>query len=254
MWQDAKLLNATANILFGFTLLVALVSGVWWVIHRPIFALQTVRVESDQNGDLRHVNGLAIRDLAVPKIKGNFFTTNLNDVRLAFEEVPWVRKVKVQRVWPNRLLISVVEHEVLGTWGEDGKLVSTSGDVFTANLAEAEDDAKLIAFNGPDGSEKEVVAQYLKFKEWFAKVALEPEAVQVSGRFAWSLKLNNGMRVELGKVQEAGDLKKRVDQLITVYPQLVARLQGSITSVDMRYPNGLALKSSSGSFGLSSKK
>jgi cell division protein FtsQ len=252
MWQDAKLMNATANVLFGIALLAMLVSGVWWVIHRPAFALHVVRVESEKAGrklegmqaELRHVNSLTIRDQAVPKITGNFFTTNLEDVKQAFESVPWVRKASVQRVWPDTLVVRIEEHDVLGTWGEDGRLISVAGDVFTANLAEAEEDVQLIEFSGPDGSEKEVVAQYLQFKQWFAGLNLEPEAVQYSSRYAWSVKLNNGLQVELGKVQEANALKKRVDQLIKVYPQLVTRLQGSIVKVDMRYPNGLALKTS----------
>lgn len=254
MWQDAKLLNAIANVLFSIVLLAMLVSGVWWVIQRPVFALHVVRVEGEQKRDLRHVNALTIREQALPKITGNFFTTNLDHVRQAFESVPWVRKASVQRVWPDKLIVALEEHEVLGTWGEDGRLVSTAGDVFTANLAEAEEDTELISFSGPEGSQKEVVAQYRQFKDWFSSISLEPEAIEYSSRYAWSVKLNNGLRVELGKAQEPNGLRRRVEQLIKVYPQLVTRLQDNIVSVDMRYPNGLALKSGGKGFGLTAKK
>ena len=159
----------------------------------------------------------------------------------------------MQRVWPDKLLVALEEHEVLGTWGEDGRLISTAGDVFTANLAEAEEDTELVGLMGPEGSEREVVAQYRQFKDWFASINLEPEAVSYSSRYAWTVVLNNGLRVELGKVQDQGGLKRRVDQLIKVYPQLVTRLQDKIISVDMRYPNGLALQSSTGSFGIKNK-
>lgn len=250
MWQDVKLLNNTANALFGVVLLVLLVSGVWWVIQRPMFTLKQIRVEAVGAVQLRHVNTLTIRDAALPKIRGNFFTTNLDAVRMAFEAVPWVRKASVQREWPDQLIVTLEEHMPLGTWGEDGRLVSVQGDVFTANLAEAEEDAELIALSGPDGSEKEVLARYQDFKTWFAAISLAPETVQYSSRYAWSLKLNNGMRVELGRVLDDTTLKWRVDKLLTVYPQLVASLQDSIESVDMRYPNGLALKSSNSSIGL----
>ena len=57
------------------------------------------------------------------------------------------------------------------------------------------------------------------------------------------------MQVQLGRVQDATTLKSRVDKLMTVYPQLLASLQDSIESVDMRYPNGLALKSSHSNLG-----
>ncbi len=253
MWQDIKMLNAITNVLVGILLLALLMSGVWWVIQRPMFTLKLIRVEGVENQVLRHVNVLTVRDAALPKIKGNFFTTNLDSVRSAFEAVPWVHKASVQREWPNKLIVTLEEHQPLGTWDDDGRLMSVKGDIFTANLAEAEEDADLILFSGPEGSEKEVLARYIDFKQWFSKISLAPEAVQYSSRYAWSVKLNNGMKVELGRVQDELSLKQRVDQLLTVYPQLVASLQDSIESVDMRYPNGLALKSSHSTVGLKSK-
>ncbi|MES2073127.1 MAG: cell division protein FtsQ/DivIB [Pseudomonadota bacterium] len=254
MWQDVKMLNAAANALFAVLLLALLASGVWWLIQRPMFTLKVIRIEAAEQLELRHVNALTVRDEALPRIRGNFFTTNLDAVRAAFEAVPWVRKATVQREWPNKLIVTLEEHTALGTWGEQGRLLSVKGDVFTANLAEAEEDADLIAFDGPDGSEKEVLARYRDLKAWFAGISLAPEAVQYSNRYAWSLKLNNGMRVELGREQTSTTLKERVDRLLTVYPQLVASLQESIESVDMRYPNGLALKSSHATVGLKAKQ
>ncbi len=252
MWHDSKLMNNTANALFGLVLFILVLSGVWWVIQRPFFTLRVIRVEANSAVDstgLRHVNALTIKNTALPRIRGNFFTANLDAVRTAFEAVPWVRKASVQREWPNKLIVTLEEHVALGTWGENGQLISAKGDVFTANLAEAEDDADLVALSGPDGSEKEVLAQYVEFKNWFAKINLAPDEVNYSSRYAWSLKLNNGMQVQLGRVQDATTLKNRVDKLMTVYPQLLASLQDSIESVDMRYPNGLALKSSHSNIG-----
>jgi cell division protein FtsQ len=36
-----------------------------------------------------------VRGTALPRIKGNFFTANLDAVRAAFESVPWVRRAAV---------------------------------------------------------------------------------------------------------------------------------------------------------------
>lgn len=249
MWQDIRMLNYTANALFAAVLLALAGSAVWWLIHRPMFTLTAIRVEPASTQGLRHVDELIIKSTALPKIRGNFFTANLDSVRAAFESVPWVRRASVQREWPNRLTVTLEEHTVLGTWGDEGRLISDRGDLFTANLAEAEEDADLIAFKGPEGSEKEVLAQYGEFKKWFGKMNLQPEAVTYSNRYAWSLKLNNGMQVQLGRVQDADTLKNRVEKLLTVYPQLIASLQDSIESIDMRYPNGLALKSSHSAIG-----
>ena len=242
MWHDVKMMNNTANALFGLVLLALMASGVWWVIQRPMFTLHSIRVVGATPQSLRHVDTVTIRNAAVPKIRGNFFTANLDAVRGAFESVPWVRKASVQREWPNKLTVTLDEHVALGTWTADGRLISVAGDVFTANLAEAEDDTDLIALSGPDGSEKEVLSQYLELKDWFAKINLAPDSVTYSNRYAWSLKLNNGIQVELGRVQDGTTLKMRVNKLLMIYPQLIASAQESIESIDMRYPNGLAMK------------
>ncbi len=244
MWQDIKLLNATANTLLGALLLVLLASGVWWIAQRPMFTLKVIRVDGIADVQLLHVNALTIKATALPRIRGNFFTANLNAVRQAFEAVPWVRKASVRREWPNRLVVTLEEHEPLGTWGDEGRLLSVAGDVFTANLAEAEENGPLPEFNGPAGSEKEIVARFAELQAWFVAVNLAPESLTLSSRYAWSVKLNNGMTVELGREQTRTTLQERVARLIGIYPQLVARLQDRIDSVDLRYPNGMALKAS----------
>jgi cell division protein FtsQ len=254
MWHDIRTLNATTNALLGALVLALVASGAWWIAQRPMFTLKVIRVEGVGETALRHVNPSTVRSTAVPRIKGNFFTANLDAVRLAFEAVPWVRKAAVRREWPNKLIVTVEEHRALGTWGDEGKLVSVKGDVFTANLAEAEEDGELPEFSGPDGSEKEVVARYRDLSGWFKDIELAPNALHLTDRYAWSVKLNNGMTVELGREQTKTTLKDRVSRLVSIYPQLVARLQNRIESVDMRYPNGLALKAEGLAFGLDSKK
>jgi cell division protein FtsQ len=245
MWHDVRSLNATASGLMAATVLACVASGVWWVSQRPMFTLRRVSVESMYGIGLAHVNELTVRNSVLGKIKGNFFTTNLEQVRTTFEAVPWVRRATVRREWPNQLIVQVEEHEALGTWGEDGRLLSVKGDVFTANLAEADDDHALPAFDGPAGTEKEVLARFAQLRGWFAPIRLVPESISLSNRYAWTVKLDNGMSVALGREQDRDTLKTRVQRLVGVYPQLVARLQeGRIDTIDMRYPNGLALASS----------
>jgi cell division protein FtsQ len=249
MWHDIKMLNATANALLGVFALALLTSGLWWLMQRPMFTLKVIRIEGSSDTSLRHISSSTVRSTALPRIRGNFFTADLDTVRLAFEAVPWVRKASVRREWPNQLVVALEEHVPLGTWGDDGRLLSTSGDVFIANLAEAEEDGDLAEFAGPEGSEKEVVARFVELHDWFAPANLVPESLRLSSRYAWSVKLSNGMAVELGREQSRAMLRERVDRLVAIYPQLVARLQDRIESVDMRYPNGLALKASGMSFG-----
>lgn len=254
MWQDIKMLNVISNSLLGLLALALLAAGLWWLAQRPLFTLKVIRIQGTAEASLRYVSPATVKGTALPRIKGNFFTTNLNSVRVAFESVPWVRKATVRREWPNKLIVTLEEHAPLGTWGDDGRLVSVKGDVFTANLAEAEENGDLPEFAGPAGSEKEVIARFRDLHEWFAPANLVPDSVQLSSRYAWTVRLNNGMTVELGREQSRETLKTRVERLVGIYPQLVARLQNRIESVDMRYPNGLALKANGLTLGSDGKK
>lgn len=239
MWEDAKTLNATSNGLLVVIMLACVAAGVWWLAQRPMFALRAIHIESADRGEFKHVNQLTLRNGTLNRIKGNFFTTNLDTVSQAFESVPWVRRATVRREWPNQLIVVLEEHEALGTWGE-GRLLSAKGDVFTANLAEAEEDHDLLEFSGPEGSEKEVLARFADLRSWFAPLKLAPQALTLSSRYAWTVKLNNGMSVALGREQSKTTLKERVARLAGIYPQLASRLE-NIGTIDMRYPNGLAL-------------
>jgi len=253
MWQDAKMLNVIANALFGVFALALLAGGLWWVAQKPMFALKAIHIHGTEKSELRHVNALTVRSAALPRIKGNFFTADLDSVRAAFEMVPWVRRAAVRREWPNRLIVSIEEHQPLGTWRDDGRLVSAKGDVFTANMAEAEEDGELLKFSGPDGSEKKMVARYEELRAGFAKLNLAPEALQLTDRYAWSVKLNNGTTVEFGREQNSTSTEM-MDRLVNIYPQLASRLSNRIESIDMRYPNGLALKASGMIFAANSKQ
>jgi cell division protein FtsQ len=248
MWHDTKTLNTTSAVLMGSLVLILMSAGIWWVAQRPMFSLKVIRVEGVADHPLLHVNPLTIKSTALPRLRGNFFTANLDAVRQAFELVPWVHRASVRREWPNRLVVELEEYQPLGTWGDEGRLVSVSGDVFTANLAEAEESGELPQFDGPAGSEKEVINRFNDLRDWFAPVHLAPDTVQLSSRYAWSVKLNNGMQLELGRERDKTTLKERVDRLISVYPQLIARLQDRIDNVDLRYPNGMALRASGVSF------
>ncbi len=253
MWHDVKMLNAAAGALLALFVLALLGGGLWWLAQRPMFTLTEIRIEG-AGKELRRVNASTVRSAALLRIKGNFFTVDLNAVRAAFEAVPWVRKAAVRREWPNRLVVTLEEHVPLGTWGQEGRLLSVQGDIFVANLAEAEEDGDLPEFSGPDGSEREVLARYRELQAWFAPVSLAPEAVQLSGRYAWTVKLDNGMTVELGREQTSNTMQERVGRLVAVYPQLAARLQDRIENIDMRYPNGMALKASGLALGMGKTK
>ena len=241
MWNNARALNVAAALCAVVALGVMIATAAIWAARQPMFVLRSVRVEAEA-GTLRHVNAVTVRAAALPHISGNFFTVNLEAVRQAFEGVAWVRRARVRREWPNRLVVKLEEHQALGTWNDD-RLLNTFGEVFAANMAEANSD--LPHFYGPEGAEKDVAQRYLDFTNWFSAIGLRPTEVTLSARYAWSLRLANGtpsgLLVELGREYDAQTLSRRIGRMLAAYPQVVAKWPQP-TLVDLRYPNGFALR------------
>lgn len=243
MWNDVRTLNLITRALLGVVVLALMHACYQWIARQPMFDLKVVQVRAVPGKALRYVDEATVRSAALQRVRGNFFSVDLAAARAAFETVPWVQHAAVRREWPDKLVVTVDEFVALGTWGEqEGRLISVDGIVFTANLAEAEQEGKLPALVGPDDSAREVAQLLFELREWLAPVQLQPRALTLSKRYAWTARLDNGMLLNLGRAHEKDELKARVDRLVSVYPQLSNALQGKIEMIDMRYPNGLALR------------
>jgi cell division protein FtsQ len=245
MWNDIRTLNTITRAMLGVLMLCLLYGGYKWMARQPMFDFRVVRVSAVKGVALRYVDAVTVRSAALPRIRGNFFTADLQAIRAAFETVPWVQRASVRREWPNKLVVTVEEYKVLGTWGEEeGRLLSADGFVFTANLAEAEAEmeGKLPELAGPDDSAHEVAARLADLRNWLAPLHLTPRSLSLSQRYAWTARLDNGITLHLGRAAERNVLKARIDRFVSVYPQLSVAMAGQISSVDLRYPNGLALR------------
>lgn len=236
MWNNVRQLNLAASVLYALAAGVLLACGVLWTIGRPMFTLRAI----DIDGDVAHINVPTVRESLSGHLHGNFFTANLDTARVAFEAMPWVRRAGVRRVWPDRLAVTLEEYKPAATWGSD-QLVSTEGELFTANQGELDQD-NLPALSGPEGSAKEVLGRYDEFMHWFAPLGAKPVEVTLSPRYAWSVKFSNGMSVELGRERDEETLMKRSNRLVSAWPEVTHRWGDKIESVDLRYPNGFAIQ------------
>ena len=239
-WHDVRLLNATANGLMAAACIALAVAAVAWVVQRPAFALQAVVVEPSVSAQpLQHVNRALLESAGASRLHGNFFTVDLGAVRDSFEQVPWVRRAQVRRIWPNTLRVGIEEHQPLAIW-HDGRLVNRQGELFAANAAQAEAEGALLEFSGPPGSEAEVTRRWHSLREQLAPLSVAPEAMTLSSRWAWSARLDNGTVLLLGR-EQGMPIDERVARWVAAAPTVQTRLNREIASVDLRYQNGFAM-------------
>lgn len=217
------MLPAAAGVLIG----LSLIGGGWLLLDRlPAYPVRTVAV----SGVLNRVDAESIRVNALPQ-GADVMRVDLQEVRARVKALPWVREVQVHRAPPSMLELHIEEHQPLALWqeGERLRLVSQKSEVF-----DAEHELKLPLLAGPPGTAAIVVTEAQRFAQALGEV---PAEVRLSERRAWSVKLGDGTRLELGRE----DMLPRLERFMRVR-QDVAALQRGGLRVDLRYPTGLAVQ------------
>jgi cell division protein FtsQ len=156
------------------------------------------------------------------------------EVRATLERLPWVRSASVRRIWPDTLEVELEEHVALARWGDDA-LVNTHGEKFFGRAVQA-----LPLFIGPEGTEAEVTRRYANFSQIVAALGAPLERVVLTARFAWQLRLGNGLNIMLGRDADAAEA--RLKGFVEVYDSTLKNLNRKHEYVDLRYPNGFALR------------
>lgn len=226
MWDNAPLLRSIANALFGFSLVLVLYGVVRYVLRLPVFPLRAVELTAVP----QRVPVEQLESVVREQVSGNFFTVDLEITRQAFEKLPWVRKVSVRRKFPWSLEVEVEEQVALAHW--NGKeLVNTHGEVFAGKV-----DQDLPVFTGQPDSSQQVTQMYGELNAALQPMKQQIAQISLSPRYAWQVKLDNGMVLELGREE----MQQRLKRFVTVYPYSLAALARPASHVDLRYRNGFA--------------
>ncbi|MDW8469327.1 MAG: cell division protein FtsQ/DivIB [Burkholderiales bacterium] len=238
MWDDPRLLERAAAAAAALAAALALYGATQALARSPLLALRELRVAAP----LAHTTRAEIEQ-AVAGFGGNFFAADLAGLRARLERLPWVRRVEVRRVWPDRIEARLEEHVAAARWGE-AALVSVRGELFRGRL-EAEQAARLPMLAGPPGSEAEVLRRALRFAEILAPLGEAPERVILNERRAWQLRTSGGLQLELGR-DRGEPVERRLERFVAAYPATLGRLARAeareLRIVDLRYPNGFALR------------
>ena len=229
MWDNPRILNLAAGALVGIATFVFAIVGLLLLVRSPLFPIREVEVTSP----LKHTAKAEIESAVRERIGGNFFAVSADDVRQGLEKLPWVRSASVRRVWPDRLEVGIEEHVAFARWGEDA-LVNPQGERF---FGKSKEPLPLLA--GPPGTEREVTSRYRRFSEIVAPLGAI-ERVVLTRRLAWQVRLAGGLDIMLGR---DGDLaEQRLRRFVSVYDVTLKPMPQRHDYVDLRYPNGFALR------------
>jgi len=230
MWDNPRILNMAAGTLVGIAVIVFAITAIALVLRSPLFPVTRIELTHA----LGKTNREEIEAAARAHIKGNFFALAPAQVRAGLEELPWVRRASVRRVWPDRLEVTLEEHVPLARWGE-AALIDVYGERFSGST-----DERLPVLFGPAGSEQELARRYARFARTVTPLGAKLERVVLSERRAWQLGLDNGLHIMLGR--DADGAEARLARFVEAHAATLGRISRSHRYVDLRYPNGFALR------------
>ncbi len=230
MWDNARSVRRTLVWLYVAVLLMLVSAAFVWLYHSPYFPIRRI----DINGKLIRSDRRQLQRLAQEHIQGSILKADLNIAQEAFSRQPWIAKAEVRRRLPDVVEIILVEREPVARWS-DGRLLDSEGNLFSAEL---DDESKLPVFEGLDDTGKIMISRWRYFQAGLTPLGLKVKKLTCTARAAWTLELNNGLVIRLGREKE----EERFKRFVTAWPLELRSRAESLDYVDMRYSDGFAVR------------
>ncbi|EJF89061.1 cell division protein FtsQ/DivIB [Bartonella tamiae] len=154
--------------------------------------------------------------------------------RQTLAELPWVRSVDVQKIYPNTVRIALIEREPYAIWqhGDNLDVIDRDGRVIVPFRSGLEKDLPLVVGVGAGVNAASFVPDVATFPSLKSHVRAY---VRVGDR-RWDVLLDNGVRIKLPEF----DAQKRLSDAVKI-----EKSQGLFTrdvvSVDLRLPDRIVV-------------
>lgn len=239
MTESRLLLNTekkTVNSRFGlgvmilFALLLLIRAG-WFLLSDPArFPINKVQVSASY----QHISHADLESIVSPHLQKSYFSLSLKSLQADIAHLSWVDLVELDKIWPDRLKIRVVEKQPIARFNH--QLITDNGQVFSGKTSQGLEDYPEI--RAPGSQKLKVLQVYRKFSKILSDANLKIARLRLGKNQSWQLTLNNGIELYLGKE----DVEKRLKRFSQAYPQLMAKNSGQPVRVDLRYSHAMAVQ------------
>lgn len=185
-------------------------------------------------GELPHIDPKLIQARMSPFVAQPFFQVDLVGIRQSLETIPWVARAEVRRVWPDRIIVKLVEQIPIARWGQDA-LLNNQGQAFIP--ADQGNYESLPYLNGPQRAQQKVMHQYQLLSQMLRPMGFSISRLELHDRGSWFLSTTQGVEILLGRDQ----IVEKIRRFNTIYQKALEGQRDNIARIDLRHANGLAV-------------
>jgi len=214
--------------------LVVSALAIWGILEFQ--STQTLPIRNvEVKSEFVRITEQQIKTIVTKNDLGGFFDTDVKAITESMRQLEWLETVKVRRVWPDTLQLEIRERKAIAYWNKSA-LLTVDGYVFSPEKKSYPEDLPVLS--GPEGTEKNVLKNYIIFNADLQVLGLNINELQLDKRRAWSLRLDDGTFLDLGRMQ----VNDRMQRFISIYKDYIAAQKSDIDIVDLRYTNGFAVR------------
>jgi cell division protein FtsQ len=175
--------------------------------------------------------------LAVGGVNGRSSLLFLNaaEVRDRLKADPWIGEATVQKLYPGKLQIDIVERAPYALWQQEGRVsvIAEDGTVLEPYVASRFVTLPLVVGKGAETRAKD----FLSLLAQYPQVNAQIKAIVYVGERRWNLRLTNGLDIRLPEfnVEKALATLTKLDREDNLFSR-------DITAVDMRLPDRLTVR------------
>jgi cell division protein FtsQ len=201
----------------------------WFVSDRWPF--RQLRIDAS----FERVNAEQVRAAIAPRLEGGFFGVDLDAIRAAIEQIPWVERAEVRRRWPDTFEVQVRERSAAAVWS-DGRLIDSAGELFAVPGNTVPEG--LPRLSGPETRVADALAFQRSANAAMQGTGMALAELALSARGSWTVLTASGATLVLGREQASERLTRFLDAM--------RQIDGSaglvLLRADLRYANGFAVQ------------
>jgi len=221
-------------LLSGAAGVLALTLIVWGVLE--IKAADTLPIRNvEVRSEFNKVTEKQIQSVIARNQLNGFFSTDVDVITNEMKEIPWLEMVTIRRVWPDTLQLTVTERKAIAHWN-NAALLAVDGTIFSPEVKTYPQDLPKLA--GPKGTQANLLKNYIGMSASLQILNLQIKELTMDERRAWSMKLDDGTILNLGREQT----NERLQRFVKIYKGLAVVNKEKAAIVDLRYTNGFAIR------------